>query len=308
MKDCKIHHENMMIDNQPATDFAMADVYLVELTDKFSVISGAPRSRRLLVGSDVSEILTFQVSHDLRKYLLAYGDMPVIIPTASGDALVLPQVFSSARVFALVFFKGIKPESLLRVAASERFEGRVGLLEVGDRGRMSKWDEPLASRLELVLDVAENIFKKSLISTLDDRAGLIENIHILFDSISRLIGVCADVSIEDSVLADECFDPKLFNAFCLAMLMLGERYANADEADVRVFMRELGLSVSISFASAKRITRVKNPELAHFNAISDANNMIFASSCEDGRFEVTFTPARKDWSFLELKVPSDFII
>ena len=308
MNNGKINQENIMNNKTSAIDFAMADVYLVELSERFSVVSCAPRARKLLVGSDASEILSFKVSHDLRKYLLAYGERPVVIPTLVGDALVLPQFFASSRTFALVFFKNSKPDALLRIAASERFSGRVEAFETSDLGRMSKWDEPLADRLDFVLNIAENIFNKSLISFIDDSKNITEKCNILFENISLFTGVSANVSVEDGVLADDCFDARLFNSFCISMLMLGKRYAKSDVADVRVFQKDLGLSVSISFASARKISRVKNPEVAHFNAISDANNMIFSSSFDGGRVEVSFTPARKDWSYLELKAPDCFIM
>ena len=79
-------------------------------------------------------------------------------------------------------------------------------------------------------------------------------------------------------------------------------------ADIRIFQKDFGTSVSIAFPSDKKISRVLNLDIAHFNAISDINNMIFESSFADGRFEVSFTPSRKDWSLLELKFPNELTI
>lgn len=308
MSDYKINQENVSNNTSFDTTELMADIYLVELSAKFSVISCAPRSRRLVEGSDISEILSFKMSHELRKYLLSYGERAIVIPTLVGDALILPQLFASSRLFAMVFFKHSKPDALLRVAASERFEGRVGVIDTCELSKMSKWDEPLADRLDSVLNIADNILEKSLIRVVDNTKDIVEKCNRLFENISILAGVKINTLIDDDVLPDECFDAKLFSAFCLSMLMMCGRYAKADSADVHLFKKDFGISVSISFASAKKISRVLNPDVAHFNAISDANNMIFYSSFESGRFEVTFTPSRKDWSLLELKLPSEFTI
>ena len=308
MSDCKINQENIESVTASVTSELMADLYLVELSEGFSVISSAPRSRRLVEGSDISEILSFKVSHELRKYLLSYGEVPIVIPTFVGDALVLPQLFASSRLFAMVFFKNSKPDALPRIAVSERFSGRVGVIETHELSKMSKWDEPLADRLEGVLDVADKILDASLISVVDDNERTAQRCKLLFEGISGLVGVRINLSVDGDVSPDECFDARLFCAFCLSMILLGARYAKADAADVRVFKKHFGVSVSISFASARKISRVLKPAVAHFNAISDANNMIFYSSFDGGRFEVTFTPSRKDWSLLELKLPSDFTI
>ena len=308
MNDCKINQENIQDNGTSVKAELMADIYLVELSEGFSVISCAPRSRKLIQGADISEILSFNVSHELRKYLLSYATLPIVIPTFVGDALILPQLFASARLFLMVFFKHSKPDALLRIAASDRFEGRVNVIEARDVSKMSKWDEPLANRLESVLNIAENILEKSLISVVDDSESIVEKCNMLCENISMLTGVRVNVFVDDNVLPDECFDARLFNSFCLSMLVLCSRCAKADTADVRVFKKDFGVSVTISFESARKISRVLNPDVAHFNAISDANNMIFYSSFEDGRFEVSFTPARKDWSLLELKFPEEFII
>lgn len=308
MNNCKINQGNVLDDIYTSTADLETDVYLVELSARFSVISCAPRSKRLVLGADISEILSFNISHKLRKYLFSYEPRPIVIPTLAGDALILPQLFSSSRLFAMVFFKHSKPDALLRIASSERFDARVGLLESRDLSKMSKWDEPLADRLDSVLNIADNMLEKSLISVIDDRECIVEKCNMLFDNIALLTGVRVNLSVEEDVLADECFDAKLFSAFCLSMILLGARYAKADTADARIFQKDFGLSVSISFESAKKISRVLNPDIAHFNAISDANNMIFYLSFERGRCEMSFTPARKDWSLLELKFPSEFTI
>lgn len=308
MNCCKINQENILANITSVTAELMADVYLVELSERFSVISCAPRSRRLVEGSDISEILSFEVSHELRKYLLSYGETPIVIPTLAGDALVLPQLFASSRLFVMVFFKHSKPDALLRIAASEKFADRVGLIEVRDLSKMSKWDEPLADRLNTVLNIVDNINEKSLIKIVDRHEDIVEKCNILFKNLSMLTGVLVNLCVDDNIIADESLDAKLFISFCISMLMLCQRYAKTDVADVHVFKKDFGISISISFTSAKKISRVLNPDLAHFNAVSDANNMIFYSSYDSGRFEVTFTPARKDWSLLELKVPSEFTI
>ena len=286
----------------------MADVYLVELSNRFSVISCAPRSRRLLQGADISEILSFDVSHELRKYLLSYGEMPLVIPTFVGDALILPQLFASSRLFLMAFFKRERPRALARVATSERFSGRVELLGGGEFGKPTKWDKPLADKLAFLLDVTDDIMTGSKIGFLEDDDVKLGKLDVLFSAISELTGVRAELSVADGIRFDECFDSGLFNAFCLSTFMLCGRYAKSEVAEVRIFQKDFGLTVGISFSSAKRISRVSNPDVAHFAAISDANNMIFESRFERGRYETVFTPARKDWSLLELKFPSEFTI
>ncbi len=288
----------------------MADVYLVELSSRFSVISCAPRSRRLVLGSDISEILSFNVSHELRKYLLSYGKTPVVIPTFVGGALILPQLFASSRLFLMVFFKNERPDALARVASLPAFLGRVELLAYGGECRkVTKWDESLSERLDAFLNITESILSDSAeISAVDSAESVLEKCRVLFDGIFELTGVSADISVADDICLDESFDAKLFSAFCISTLMLCARHARSDSAEVRIFQKGLGVTVGISFASGKKISRVLNPDVAHFCAISDANNMIFESRFECGCYETVLTPARKDWSLLELKFPSEFTI
>ena len=303
MYNCKINNEGGALHGAPLG----VDLYLVELTGRFSVISSAPRSRRLVLGSDISEILSFTVSHKLREYLLSYGEKPLVIPTLAGDALILPQPFASSRLFAMVFFKQEKADALMRVAESKEFEGRVDIIGTGEVGKLSKWDAPLAERLGAVLNIADNIFNKSLITAIDDADTIVEKCKLLFGDILALTGVEVNLSIDDNVSPDDSFDAKLFSSFCLSLLMLAQRCAISG-ADIRIFQKGFGTSVGIAFSSNKKISRALNPDVAHFYAISDINNMIFESTFEDGRYEVSFTPARKDWSLLELKFPNELTI
>ena len=284
----------------------MLDVYLVELSNRFTVISAPPRSRRLLLRSDISDILSFTMSHELRKYLLSYGEQPIIIPTLAGDALVLPQLFATCRIFAMVFFKCERTGALLRLAESEQFCERVACLGECEQTKSQKCDGALADRLSLVLDIADRLLCGARVCAVDTKEESTAKFNMLFDTVADILGISVNLSVDDDAIPDECFDAGLFNSFCISTLLMAQRYSGAESADVHILRRDFGLSVAISFESHKKISRVSNPDIAHFAAIAEANNMIFESSFEDGRYETCFTPARKDWSLLELKFPSNF--
>ena len=303
--DCKINHENSF-ENMREKMF-LADVYLVELSDRFSVISCSSSSRKLVRSGDFSEILSFKNLHLLRKYLFSYGVDPIVIPTFIGNALILPNLYPSSRLFMVVFFKNEKKDALIRVASSKRFEGRVGFFEQVPQGRIRKWDEPLAEQLDFALNIANDISENSLFNVIDTRESIVEKSNLLFENISYITGVKISLDIDDDVLCDDCFDAKLFSAFLLTIIMLCRKSSKDKLARVRLFQKNFGLSVMVTFDSGKKLSRYLNPEIAHFNAISDANNMIFESSFSKGSYEVAFTPARKDWSLLELKLPIDII-
>ena len=298
--------KNSKEDKKNLSGELMADVYLVELTNRFSVISAPPRSRRLLLRSDISEILSFNVSHELRKYLLSYGEQPIIIPTLVGDALVLPQLFAACRTFAMVFFKGERTGALLRIAESERFCERALRLGECENTRVGRRDGVLADELSSVLDVADRLLCGTVISAVDTKDEITAKFNMLFDTVADILGISVNLSIDADAEPDECFDSGLFNSFCISMLLMAQRYSGAESVDVHILRRDFGLSVEISFESLKKISRVSNSEIAHFAAISEANNMILESSFEGGRYKTCFTPARKDWSLLELKFPSNF--
>ena len=286
----------------------IADTYLVELSSLgLLVISSTASSRKLTKGSNLSDILDFEVSDALRKYLLSYGEQPVVIPTLVGNALILPQVFSSSRIFGVIFFKKEKKGALLRIAAADTFEGRVGVLGEAERGRIRKWDEPLASDLDRVLSIAEDILERSKVVPFDTYETLTEKLGSLFALISEITGVSVELELDDTAQAGEDFDRKLFAVFALMMLQLAHSL-HVSSVNVRIYQKSFGLTAAVSFKSAKPISRVSSREIAHFNAISDANNMIFECLSGDGTVERAFKPSRKDWSHLELKFTSDIIL
>ena len=286
----------------------VADVYLVELSSLgLSVISATASSRKLTKGADLSDILDFTVSDALRKYLLAYGNRPVVIPTLVGSALILPQVFASSRIFGVVFFKKEKKGALLRIATSDTFEGRVGALGEAERGRIRKWDEPLAEDLNRVLCILDDILDRSEVSPLDGYEILEARLGSLFALLSDFTGVSVELDIDATAQAGEDFDRKLFAVFALVMLQLAHSH-RASTVNVRIYQKSFGMTVAFSFKCAKQICRMSSREIAHFNAISDANNMIFECISGDGGVEIAFTPCRKDWSLLELKFPDDIIL
>ncbi len=307
INNCKNRYSETNINEPSGKRARIADLYLVELSGGLSVIATAGSSRKLTRGTDLSEILDFSVSDALRKYLLSYGEKPIVIPTFIGSALIFPQVFSSSRIFGVVFFKKEKRGTLLRIASAKGFEGRVGFLEETEEGRIRKWDEPLAEDLNNVLNIADAIMKNAEMTVFDGAPVLVEKLDSLIGILSEIVGISVELHIDEGIVADDGFDRKLFTAFALMMLSLAKSY-HALAVRVRVYQKDFGLTAAFSFESTKPLSRVTSREIAHFNAISDANNMIFECDFKDGVSEITFTPSRKDWSLLELKFPNDIIL
>ena len=282
------------------------DFYLVSYIDSFSVVARRDGSNRLVHGDNFCEFVDVRDRALLKSYVYEASDLPLILRTDIGTAIINKYFISSTLLYSVSFLcdeDGTQlTDALLRSGSDS-----VLLPDYYDRGT----DAPGASKgmINKTLDVLNNykaLIKDTFVPMDAPPKITVEKLYNAIEGIARFSGCSVDVTLDAELICMDIFDLVAFKNFILAMLMLARRESRSRSASVEVTCFGREVSVRVSFDTDNSVSVFDYREVNHFFDFADRNNMLFEAFDKDGHISVRFCPSRKDWSLLELKAYIDF--
>lgn len=279
------------------------DFYLLDYIDNFSVISHRHSRERLTVGESFISLLGEDERAALKAYLYDESEGVLILATSRGSAIVDKRLTPSVQIVTVSFLCDEKRNGALCVLASAGACGNCATLDKYRDESRKRFSRALRDDLGITLLRMQKCFEVDYMAMLGERGEVSESFDACVGNTVKLCGCDAELFCEGGLSLDERFDFYAFEGFLISMLLLARRMSPARSAKIKLDSCFDGVLCEVSFSVERDLNVFSVPEIFTFFEFANRQNMRFEASSEKCILRVSFSPSRKDWSYLELKKP-----
>lgn len=253
-----------------------------------------------ILGKTIFDIMSSKEAEFLFSYCKGYTDRPAAVKTNFGIAILYPHLVPATSCCVLSF---------PAVGGSEYC---IALMRSGKKLLLSDEAQGALKRRKLLKDECIeqcNILMENTAAVFDGSDATLENdgmteavVDRIYD-ISRYASCHAGVVCGDPLNSAVEFDNPLFICFMLILLFTARRVSARTDSGVVVEQTQYGAYITVSFAGLKGVRLDSLEEMVACRRIADRRNLLFEVMAGDNVVHITFSPVRREWSYLELKSP-----
>lgn len=278
------------------------DIYVFDMADFCRIVTARELHKDRNMGESIYDIMTQEGIYEMLEYSKTYTDIPMLVKTAYGPALLIPSIVPSTSLLVLSYIS-VGGENLYKYCkdngASVRYSSELDTAGINADFEMpdavSRYCERYLQRIE---NAFKNVASGKLLSG-DITLLLEERIYAL----SYYAGCSVSILCEEPIIAYGEFDFSMFVAFVFALMLTARRFSNKKEMALTLENKSYGTAILVSMATQGNKV-YDSDELRVINAIADKRRRFFEHMCDDFISHIRFSPVSKDWSYLEIKSPS----
>ena len=279
------------------------DIYVYDIADFCKLISTRELHKRRDMGESIYDIMSTDGVLEILDYVKTYTEIPLLVKTVHGVALIIPSLVPSTSLFVLSYVS-VGGERLYayckQSGASVCYSGELEREELSENTALPRSLEQYCERYLCRIAAAFEGTARGQLLEGDITNILEERIY----AISYYAGCSASVLSAEPIVAFGEFDFSLFTAFVFCFMIVARRYSRRNELALVLENKSFGISVMASM-SVKGRQICDCAEIREFTTITDRKRGFFEYMCDGAVAHMRFSPVAKDWSYLNIKSPTE---